>query len=55
MACRNMKKCQAAVNEIQESEKVDTSKVYPLKLDLASLKSVREFVAEFKASKNTFQ
>ena len=51
MACRNMEKCQAAAKDIQESEKVDNTRVYPMKLDLASLKSVRDFASNFKASK----
>ena len=51
MACRNMDKCKAAVDDVQKVEKVDGSRVYPMKLDLASLKSVREFSSNFKASK----
>ena len=51
MACRNMDKCKAAVDDVQKVEKVDGSRLYPMKLDLASLKSVREFSSNFKASK----
>ena len=51
MACRNMDKCKAAVEDIQKLEKVDDSRVYPMKLDLASMKSVKDFSSNFKASK----
>ena len=47
MACRNMDKCKAAAEDIRKQENVDANRVYPMKLDLASFKSVREFAGNF--------
>ncbi len=44
MACRDMKKCDAARLDI--IEKTGNTKVYARSLDLASLDSVRNFVKE---------
>ncbi|KAL3284107.1 hypothetical protein HHI36_018275 [Cryptolaemus montrouzieri] len=47
LACRNLKKAEEAVKEI--SEKIKSSGVMiPMELDLASLKSIENFVTKFK-------
>ncbi len=51
MACRNMDKCGTAVEELKKDQNVGADKVYPMKLNLASFKSIREFASDFKASK----
>jgi NAD(P)-dependent dehydrogenase (short-subunit alcohol dehydrogenase family) len=45
MACRNLKKAQDAVNEIQK--KVKSAKLEIIKIDTSSLKSVKNFADEF--------
>ncbi|CAD7011955.1 unnamed protein product [Ceratitis capitata] len=47
MACRDMKKCEKVRQRIISETK--NKEIYALKLDLASLKSIREFVREFKS------
>ncbi|CAD7011957.1 unnamed protein product [Ceratitis capitata] len=47
MACRDLKKCEKVRQRIISETK--NKEIYALKLDLASLKSIREFVREFKS------
>jgi short-subunit dehydrogenase len=47
LACRNSEKTMAVVKEIQE--KTGNENVEFIKIDLMSLKSVKEFVDEFKS------
>ena len=46
MACRNLEKGQKALNTVKK--KVPSAKVELMKLDLANLYSIKEFVSEFK-------
>lgn len=46
LACRNMKKCNAAVTSIKAI--IPLSKVIALPLDLSSLKSVKQFIEKFR-------
>lgn len=46
IACRDMKKAQLALEEIRE--RTGSRDVYVMKLDLASCKSIREFVTEYR-------
>ena len=49
LACRDEDKAKLAVEEVKEAAKVNH--VEYMKLDLASLQSVRDFVKEFMSSK----
>ena len=53
MACRDMKKCESARDEI--ISETFNKKVDCVQCDLASLKSIREFVEHIKESKVTPQ
>lgn len=48
MACRSLERAQQAANDIKNKTSVDDTQLIVMRLDLNSLKSVREFVTEFK-------
>ena len=50
MACRSEERGMAALREIQNLTGASDAQIKFMKLDLSSLKSVRQFVAEFKNS-----
>ena len=51
MACRSLKKAQDAVKEIeQDSTGVKVGHLVVMELNMASLKSIRKFVEDFKSS-----
>lgn len=51
MGCRDMEKCEAAAKEIRGNTL--NPHVYALQLDLASVKSIREFAERIKQGKKT--
>ena len=51
MACRSLERAQQAADDIKNKTRVDDTQLIVMRLDLNSLKSVREFVSEFKTSK----
>lgn len=51
MGCRDMEKCEAAAKEIRG--KTLNHHVYACRLDLASLKSIREFAEKIKQGEET--
>ncbi|XP_039444569.1 retinol dehydrogenase 13 isoform X1 [Culex pipiens pallens] len=52
LACRNMEKATAAIDEIRRGTK--EGMLIPVELDLASFESIRKFAAEIKANYGTF-
>ena len=50
MGCRSVPRCETARSEILNATNVNPDNLIILKLDLASLKTVRAFVESFKES-----
>ena len=55
LACRSPQRGQEAAAYVRQQAGVSEDKVKVMKLDLSSLKSVREFVKEFKSSEKILQ
>lgn len=51
LGCRSLHRANQAITDIQKETGVAGDKLSVILLDLASLKSVREFVQEFKTSR----
>lgn len=51
LGCRSLEKAKRAVEDIQRETGISADRMPIIRLDLASLKSVREFVKQFRQSK----
>lgn len=54
LACRSLDRAQHAAQDIQKETGAIADKLPIIRLDLGSLKSVREFVTEFRKSMLTY-
>jgi saccharopine dehydrogenase-like NADP-dependent oxidoreductase len=52
MACRSPSRCTAAAAEVKNRTGADDRRVPTMTLDLASYKSIRQFVEEYKKRKS---
>ena len=50
MACRSLERGNKAAEEIMQNTGADRLQVTVMRLDLSSLKSIKDFVSEFKKS-----